>query len=649
MKRLSLLLLIIVAFATPGYTAQAPVTYVQAEGANDLLQNFENTHSNFGDLFSQYATKWQAGTAYTINNTMVVHGGVLYLCKENHLAAVSTEPGVGASWQNGWKPADTVVVSGVVSGSDLILTLNTGETVTIDVSTLVGGGGLADAPSDGTTYGRLNGAWVAVSSGSTQLDSLIDVTGSGNADYQLYDDGDGTYSFRPAPPGAGLSQAEIEALANLNLSNVNVTLHSDNALDAEITTETLVANGDVGTSAGQLAAGDHNHTGVYEPADADIMKISEYANQAALEADLGWSFTGGSASPPTMQANDPTCASTTGWYLSRDGGVWYVNQGTEYWVDGVYSTTGCSSTYTFTWDIVGGNGTDYITYDSTNYTVDGSDSGLTADASFTVTPDTGRQGVVTGACIIGTGPYTANTDTEDCTATITFSDVSGATNFLLNANIVAAYYFENGATDETSNGRDLPAINTPAYVTSAPAPAQGTYSADLARSSQQYYRSSDAGFSITAAFSIVGYFYFDDTNNWYSLAGKRGNSGNLGWHLNRGPSGEIEVLISGDGTNFTSATSAISLVAAGSFTHIGLVSDGTNIRLYINGSEVTSGDFPQAYSSGVYATTADFFLGSQLGSNAMNGNVDAVAFFNDALSAAEVSSIYNNGLNGSGD
>ncbi len=51
-----------------------------------------------------------------------------------------------------------------------------------------------------------------------------------------------------------------------------------NALLANITYGQLDTNGDVGTSAGQLAIGDHTHTGVYEPADATLMKESEDAD-----------------------------------------------------------------------------------------------------------------------------------------------------------------------------------------------------------------------------------------------------------------------------------------------------------------------------------------------------------------------------------
>ena len=42
-----------------------------------------------------------------------------------------------------------------------------------------------------------------------------------------------------------------------------------------VTFENLDANGDVGTGAAQVAAGDHNHTGVYEPVDATILRQAD--------------------------------------------------------------------------------------------------------------------------------------------------------------------------------------------------------------------------------------------------------------------------------------------------------------------------------------------------------------------------------------
>lgn len=46
----------------------------------------------------------------------------------------------------------------------------------------------------------------------------------------------------------------------------------DTALEDSVTFENLDANGDVGTDAGQVAIGDHLHTGVYEPTDTTIIR-----------------------------------------------------------------------------------------------------------------------------------------------------------------------------------------------------------------------------------------------------------------------------------------------------------------------------------------------------------------------------------------
>ena len=40
-----------------------------------------------------------------------------------------------------------------------------------------------------------------------------------------------------------------------------------------VTYENLNSNGDVGTGATQVAAGNHTHSGVYEPADATILPL----------------------------------------------------------------------------------------------------------------------------------------------------------------------------------------------------------------------------------------------------------------------------------------------------------------------------------------------------------------------------------------
>jgi len=118
---------------------------------------------------------------------------------------------------------------------------------------------------------------------------------------------------------------------------------------------------------------------------------------------------------------------------------------------GVLVTTGTYTadpvTYTLTVDIVDGNGTDKITYLGTDYTTDQTFSGLTADATFTVTADVDRAGTCTGAGLIdaGGGTYTANTASEDVTAVCTFS-ASGGTTF------TDAFDYSDGVLATVSSG-----------------------------------------------------------------------------------------------------------------------------------------------------------------------------------------------------
>ena len=92
-----------------------------------------------------------------------------------------------------------------------------------------------------------------------------------------------------------LSAAEMDAF--LSTTDIGVTVQPYDAatvLYADVTYELLDTNGDVGTGTGQLAIGNHNHAGVYEPADATIVKdndigvkVQGYDATIVKEADIG--------------------------------------------------------------------------------------------------------------------------------------------------------------------------------------------------------------------------------------------------------------------------------------------------------------------------------------------------------------------------
>jgi hypothetical protein len=154
--------------------------------------------------------------------------------------------------------------------------------------------------------------------------------------------------------------------------------------------------------------------------DAD-MRIPA-ASQVNLDGTL--IVSGGTA--PTIQAADPTASSATGYYGATTSGDFFYKSS-----DGLFNFAAGTyvidpTTYTLAIDMIDGNGTDKFTYSSTDYTTDQTFTGLTTDASFTVTADTGREVSCTGTGLTDNtgGSYTANTDSANVTADCTYS-VSG--------------------------------------------------------------------------------------------------------------------------------------------------------------------------------------------------------------------------------
>jgi hypothetical protein len=236
--------------------------------------------------------------------------------------------------------------------------------------------------------------------------------------------------------------------------------------------------------------------------------------------------------------------------------------------------------------------------------------------------------------------------------TVVFATVlirRGGSSLMDDANCVGVYYFENDATDESANSNDLTAQGSPTYETSSPSPQQGTYSTLLVAASSQYFESSDADFDVTGSFSVGGWFYFNTLPSYSIPTSKHyASSGSYGWAITAASTGSLEFGISSNGTAWDADTTSTGVVTTSTWYHLVFVYDGTYKRIYIDGSEYTI-SWPQAYSSGVNVSSANFSYGSRVSSGGsrdrfMDGNIDEAFFFDRALSASEISDIYNNGF-----
>ena len=117
-----------------------------------------------------------------------------------------------------------------------------------------------------------------------------------------------TSAASTATTQAGLAQDSADAAAASAASAA-----------AAITYENLNTNGDVGTGADQVAVGNHNHTGVYEPADATILKdadigvtVQAYDATYVVDADIGVTVQGYDADTAKLDVAQTYTASQRG-------------------------------------------------------------------------------------------------------------------------------------------------------------------------------------------------------------------------------------------------------------------------------------------------------------------------------------------------
>lgn len=170
--------------------------------------------------------------------------------------------------------ANTTIQGNTFNGADQLIELDgTGRLPAVDGSQLTGlPSGFTDPM---TTIGD-----IIFRNGSNVTARLpIGTTG------QVIGTSDGVNLSFVTQSGSGdlLASNNLSDVANASTSrdNLGLTIGTDvqvydatNVVDADVTYELLNTNGDVGTGSGQLAIGNHNHSGVYEPSDAGLTSIA---------------------------------------------------------------------------------------------------------------------------------------------------------------------------------------------------------------------------------------------------------------------------------------------------------------------------------------------------------------------------------------
>lgn len=164
--------------------------------------------------------------------------------------------------------------------------------------------------------------------------------------------------------------AVTEHEAALTITEAQISDLGTYLVAADVTYELLDANGDVGPGASQVATGDHTHAGVYEPADAAIVKSDE-----AETISAAWTFgkiTFGAefvetvyALSTTTPALDPANGTVQTWTLSGNStptdSLAAGESITIHILDG--------TAYTITWPTMEWVGGSAPTLDTTNETI----------------------------------------------------------------------------------------------------------------------------------------------------------------------------------------------------------------------------------------------------------------------------------------
>jgi hypothetical protein len=152
-------------------------------------------------------------------------------------------------------------------------------------------------------------------------------------------------------------------------------------------------------------------------------------------------------------------------------------------------------------------------------------------------------------------------------------------------------------------------------------------------------------FDSTESFTVSGWLNLDALSKNVTMLAKRDGSGNNfeGYQIQvRDADGEFAFFVD-DGVSGSSVSARGGTPTTGSWVHLAGTFDRSSgdLTLYIDGSSVGS----TSSSLGAVSPSANFYVGAyeNLSSEYFNGKIDDVRIYDKALSAPEVSNLYNTG------
>jgi hypothetical protein len=164
---------------------------------------------------------------------------------------------------------------------------------------------------------------------------------------------------------------------------------------------------------------------------------------------------------------------------------------------------------------------------------------------------------------------------------------------------------------------------------------QSNYSMDFDGSSQQINSTSNLGISGASPRTFSAWMKTTDAGGGFDVIVATGNSGNTGNNFELDFRNNV-IMWERWGLGIMGSV----VVNDGSWHHACITYDGNILKLYVDGSEDTGGDFP--YTIGVTTSTdTPVRIGGMNHSlKYFNGQIDAVSIFNYALSQGQITTLY---------
>ena len=199
---------------------------------------------------------------------------------------------------------------------------------------------------------------------------------------------------------------------------------------------------------------------------------------------------------------------------------------------------------------------------------------------------------------------------------------------------VASYKAEGDANDFTSANEGT-VVGGVSYV-----PGKSGQAFDL-NGTTGYISIPDASaIEVTSQLTLSAWINPDDVGNFRQIISKFGSSGNYAYQIGLAPSGRLRIDFSGDGAGYTNLESSTGALTTGTWQLVTATFDNGAAKLYINGNQVASSTmgFTSIYSAG----NSNLNIGRDpAGSQYFDGRIDEAAVYNRALSAGEISTLYN--------